>query len=127
MAIIPITDRHRIVGEYLADPRWRITRYGVNDLSIDLGVADDDTASVRHAYEVAVVMGRHLDVVTLPVEDGHKQLVSVSWRRPDGLFVYVNSTHTDPLVVARLRALPDRIRDQRVIEALADPDGDGGG
>jgi hypothetical protein len=112
-------DGHRIAGEYLADPQWVVIRYSVSVGVIDLGVAGDDVASIRHAYDIAAVQ-RYCDVVNIPMPGGPEQIVSVSFRRPDGLFVNVNSWQTDPAVIARLRSV-GKARGQRVIAALSDP------
>jgi hypothetical protein len=130
---LSISDGHRIAGEYLADPQWAVIRYSVSEHSIDLGVAADDVTSIRHAYDVAAGR-RHCDVLNTPLEDGQRQLVTVSFRHPAGVFVYVSSVHTDPAVIERLRVVEGR--DQRVISALSDAalepgagraDGDQGG
>jgi hypothetical protein len=117
---LPISQLHRIVGEYLADPGLAVRRYSVSSLSVDLVAVDNDAASLGHAYELATAADRYRHVANVPTDRG--QFVSVCFRRADGLFVDVTSVQTDPVVVERLRGMAvDRIGGQRVIDALVMP------
>src|SRR5947209_363053 len=119
---VSIIDLHRIAGEYLTDPQWTVIGYMVREASIDLTVGKDDVASIRHAYEQAVAIDEYCDVVNLATGDGQQQMVSVYFRCPDRLMVWVHTTFTEPAVVARLRAVAtEQARDGRVIAALTGP------
>ena len=116
-------DLHCIVGEYLADQRLSISDYSVSAAgSIDLTV-DDSVSSVRYAYELAG-QDRHRQVVNTPSTDGQRQIVSVWFLRADDVYVTVRSTHTDPDVITRLRAVSsgsalDNAANELVMTALS--------
>lgn len=113
---LTVTDLYRVVGEYLADALLRINTFSAQSASIRLSVADAD--SVRYAHTLTTP-GRYSYVGTVAVED--RQLVTVVFSRADGVYVSVIVTVTDPLAVARLRALPDHAASpDQVLAALSD-------
>lgn len=113
----PVGDLYRIVGEYLADPRLRITGFGAQAGSVSLSVVD--TGSLRYAYTL-ITPGRFSYVGTVAVSAD--QQVTVVFTRADGVYVSVTLTVTDPAVVTRLRAVRNQSSSpQRVLAVLPGP------
>lgn len=106
-------DLYRLVGEYLADPRLQVRSFHAQSRGVRLSVADAE--SIRYAHSL-ITPGSYFYVGTCAFEQ--EQVVTVTLTGRAGVYVTVSLAVTDPVTVARLRALPDRPTPVQVLTAL---------